>query len=80
MSVNGEVVQTSTGEFQALDLGDEVLVDQLWQELRGRVPRTQIRQLVKEAASEFAHATITTYVPIFVRRRVREQLVDVLGN
>jgi hypothetical protein len=58
---------------------DEELVEQIWQEVQGKVSRTQIHQMVMEATSEFANATITTYVPIFVRRQVREWLAAMLS-
>ena len=80
MSPNDERVQTHSEGSLTVALVDEALVEQIWRELQGKAARPQIRQLVKEAASEFAQATITTYVPIFVRRRVREQLGDGLGH
>lgn len=52
----------------------EVLIEDLWRDLGGRVTRDRIRQLVNEAATEFQNATITTFVPVFIRRRIREKL------
>ena len=71
--------ETSQDQTPAIVLVDEVLVEQIWRDAQGKVSRMQIQQLVMEAASEFAHAKITTYVPIFVRRQVREKLVR-MGN
>jgi len=65
---------TSQEPAPALVLVDEVLVEQIWRDTQGNVSRVQIQQLVREARGEFAQAKVTTYVPIFVRRQVREKL------
>jgi hypothetical protein len=64
----------------AIVLVNEALVDQIWQEVQGKASRMQIQQLVVEATSEFAQATVTTYVSIFVRRQVREKLASMLNH
>ena len=53
---------------------DDSLIEQIWHDLDGQVTREQIRQLVTEVAAEFRTATITTFVPIFIRRQAREKL------
>jgi phage FluMu protein gp41 len=50
------------------------LVDQIWQDLDGQVSREQVRQITAEVAAEFHKATITTFVPIFVRRQALRKL------
>jgi hypothetical protein len=64
----------------AIVIVDDALVEEIWRELHGTVPRAQIHQLVMEARAEFAQATITLYVPIFVRRQVRERLALMLRD
>jgi hypothetical protein len=75
MSPTDKRVQTHSEVSPTVVPVDEALVEQIWRELQGKAARAQIRQLLKEAASEFAHVPITMYVPIFVWRRVREQLM-----
>jgi len=65
------------GEEKGLD-ANEALVEAIWVGTQGRVARAQIEQLVREARDDFAHATITTFVPIFVRRQVYEKLAPLL--
>lgn len=58
---------------------DDALVEEIWQDMQGTATREHIRQLVLEASREFAEATITTYIAIFVRRQVRAKLASI-GN
>ena len=53
---------------------DDSLIEQIWHDLDGQVAREQIRQVVAEIAAEFRTATVTAFVPIFIRRRAREKL------
>lgn len=57
-----------------LDLDVESLVEQIWTDLGGQVSRLAIRHQVADVVPAFQDARITTYVPIFVRRRTVEQL------
>jgi hypothetical protein len=50
------------------------LIAQIWVDLEGRVSRERIRQVATEAATLFHHATITAYIPILLRRIVRDHL------
>jgi hypothetical protein len=52
----------------------QLVVEQIWSDLGGAVSRTAIRQEVAQVIPAFADARITTYVPIFVRRRTLAQL------
>ena len=65
---SGEVVGGS------LDWDVESLVEQIWTDLGGQVSRLAIRHQVADVVPAFQDARITTYVPIFVRRRTVEQL------
>jgi hypothetical protein len=53
---------------------DDSLIEQIWHDLDGQVTREQIRQVVTEIAAEFRSATVTAFVPIFIRRQAREKL------
>jgi hypothetical protein len=53
---------------------DDSLIEQVWQDLGGQVSRERIHQIATEAATEFRTATVSAFVPIFVRRRTRERL------
>lgn len=55
---------------------DDAFIQQLWRDCDGQVSRSQIRRLASEIAIEFQSATITTFIPIFIRRRLRELLAD----
>ena len=57
-----------------LDLDVESLVEHVWTDLGGQVSRLAIRQKIADVVPVFQDARITTYVPIFVRRRTVEQL------
>ena len=57
-----------------LDWDIESLVEQIWTDLGGQVNRLAIRHQVADVVPAFQDARITTYVPIFVRRRTVEQL------
>lgn len=72
-------IQTAVYPFvQTAVLVDDELVQQIWQECGKQVSRTQIRKLAVAVAAEFQDATVTAFVPIFIRRRIREELADVL--
>jgi hypothetical protein len=62
---------------------DDSFIEQIWHDLGGQVTRERIHQIAAEAAAEFRTATVTAFVPIFVRRRTREKLemlIDEKGN
>jgi hypothetical protein len=53
---------------------DDALVEALWQDLDGQVARQQIAKKVRQIAARFENATVTAFVPIFVRRQALEHL------
>lgn len=59
---------------RAPDALTDTLAEQLWRDLDGRLTRERIRQVTVEVAAEFHEATITTYVPLLIRRYARERL------
>ena len=57
-----------------MDYVDDALVETLWQDLGGQVSRQQIVRAVTQIAARFEKATVTAFVPIFIRRQVLEHL------
>jgi hypothetical protein len=57
-----------------IDYLDDSLIEQIWQDLGGQVSRERIRQIAAETAAEFRTATVTAFVPVFVRRRTLKRL------
>jgi hypothetical protein len=57
-----------------MDHVDDALVETLWKDLDGRVSRQQIAGAVTQIAARFEKATVTAFVPIFVRRQALEYL------
>jgi hypothetical protein len=72
MTLNPTIAETDHGDV--INYVDDSLIEQIWQDLGGRVTREHIREIAAEAAAEFRTATVTSFVPIFVRRRTRERL------
>jgi hypothetical protein len=60
------------------DHEDDSLVETLWHDLDGQVPRDQIDLTVTEIVQHFQNAKVTTFVPIFIHRRALEQLRGLL--
>jgi hypothetical protein len=52
------------------------LMAQIWSDLRGQVSQERIRQVATEAAALFRDATITAYIPLLLRRIVRDRLLQ----
>ena len=57
-----------------MDYGYDALVETLWQDLDGQVARQKITTEVSRIAARFEKATVTAYVPIFIRRQALELL------
>ena len=64
----------------AVDQVDQTFVDDLWQNLEGKISQDQIRKIAIEIAEEFQDATITAYIPILLRRRVRDRLKRIINQ
>ena len=52
---------------------DDGLVEEIWQDLDGRISHEQIRQTADEVAARYHDAKISTFIPIFIRRRIKER-------
>ena len=61
-----------------MDEALELLVEEIWRDLEGKVTHEQIRQVASQIATQFNNATVTTFVPIFIRRQTRETLRSVV--
>lgn len=53
---------------------DDTIIEAIWSDLEGRVDREQVREVALEVAQDFADATVTSFVPLFIRRRTYERL------
>jgi len=62
--------------FIACDLVDDDLVDVIWRELGGRDDREQIWRTACGVAKRNYDASITAYIPIFIRRFTKELLTS----
>lgn len=56
------------------DYIDDELIEDIWHDLGRQFTQEQIRQIVVEVAAEFQDAAVTSFIPIFIRRRTRERL------
>jgi hypothetical protein len=74
--LNDQVVEQeySLSSNKCLEGDLEVLIDQVWNDLQGQASRDAVRQVLLEVIQEYENATITTYIPIFIRR----DTVDIL--
>ena len=55
-------------------MAHEELLVEIWRDLAGHVTQERIRQVAAEVAVMFRDATVTAYIPILMRRRIRERL------
>ena len=66
------IAETDHGDV--INYLDDSFIEQTWHDLGGQVTRERIHQIAAEAAAEFRTATVTAFVPIFVRQRTRKKL------
>ena len=52
----------------------EDVIDQTWHDLGECIPRARVCEVTHEVAAAFQNASITTFVPLFVRRKTRQRL------
>lgn len=64
--------RASISSSEVADL--ELLVEQIWRDLKGDALRTRIQQVVIEVAASFDYATVKAYVPLFIRRVTLQRL------
>lgn len=80
MSKEMDQMIVETNPHDMMNNVDGSLVEMLWHDLDGQIAREQIARAVTEIAARFQTATVTAFVPIFVRRRALEQLRSQLFN
>jgi hypothetical protein len=70
------IAQAGVGDGADMGSGhvDKALVESIWKALDGRVDRRHIRQAILEAEAGYQNATVQTFIPIFIRRKVLEML------
>ena len=66
--------------YDEVDGVDDALITMIWRALNKRLPRERVSCVVAEVALEFQDATVKTFLPIFVHRRVLEQLTQELNE
>lgn len=66
----------TTGEKNVISY--EELISILFQELDGRVSQERLRQVVTQVAAQYRDVTITDFIPILLRRKVRDLLTQEL--
>ena len=52
----------------------EAMIEQVWNDLRGRVSRSDLSRVVQVILPRYKYARITTYVPLFVCREAMTTL------
>jgi hypothetical protein len=74
--MNESKPKTSNGTVASRypDWDVETLIEQIWNDLGGRVSPSPIRQVVMEIIPRYESARVQTYVPIFVHRETVERL------
>ena len=63
-----------------MDYLDDSFVEQIWHDLDGQVARERIHQVAAEAAAEFRTATVTAFVPLFIRRKTCKKLRTLINE
>ena len=66
-------IDLDPGGNASMDL--EAIIEQIWKDLEGTASRSDIRSVVIEVAPRYADARIFTYVPIFIGKEARRQLL-----
>jgi hypothetical protein len=53
---------------------DDLLVDEIWEKLGGRVERARVYAVAQKVEREFSDVAVTTFIPILIRRLTYERL------
>jgi hypothetical protein len=69
-----------SSEHGVPDQIDDLFVEDLWKKSGGQVSQDRIRQIATEIAAEFQDATITSFIPILLRRRVQDRLRMIISK
>ena len=77
MAMTLRMLETTNGNRrEGQTVYDEFLIEKLWQDLDGQISREQIVHAVTEISFRFQDASVTAFVPIFIRRLAFEELKD----
>ena len=63
---------TQSGNRYKLDV--DILVELVWLDLQGEVPRSAVRATVSQILSMYENAKVKQYLPIIVQRQARQLL------
>jgi hypothetical protein len=74
MSVELHQSVTEVHLDEVIDGIDDVLIEAIWHDLERQLPRERVSCVVAEIALGFQDATVKTFLPILVHRRVLERL------
>ncbi len=71
-----------TGKSDIINYMNDIVIENIWHELGGRVTYDEIRRAAAEVMdmAEFQNATVTTFLPILIHRRTREKLKTMVVN
>jgi len=64
----------SQADLSGVVLVDETVIEAIWSDLDGRVDRERVREVALTVAQDFVDVTVTSFVPLFIRRRTYERL------
>jgi hypothetical protein len=74
--MNGSEPKTGTGTVASSypDWDVATLLEQIWNDLGGKVSRSTIRQVLAEVIPRYESARVQTFVPIFVHKETVQRL------
>ena len=74
------ITKTSIGTSASPNVWLPVVIDRTCRDFAGRVSRQHIIDVVREVASHYRDARVTSYLPIIVSRFTRERLLRELAE
>jgi len=63
-----------------IDMVDDGLIDEIWNDLGGIISQEVIREVVNEIVAEFQDATVRSFIPILLQREVRERMALLIDD
>lgn len=72
----------TTGEAKSdsfIELDDR-LIEQIWNDIGRRVSLEKVREVATAVAAGYRRATVTTFVPIFIRRQTYRRLKEMIDH
>ena len=71
---NKTLLDFTTTSTDRIERDKEIIIEQIWIELEGKIAHSIIEQLVSEVIQKYAEVPIQTYIPILVHKEVVERL------